>query len=185
MHRRRRAITFQCELRSRESKELLGQNLKLRRFLRDRGAGHNFQAQFEHANIVTNAARIGLIGAGASIVDQTGVNALANLATMESMDSFASGAGRASPPRIISRMEVGWSRGPGARSRFNGSFACVTNPANLDAGLFEVFGTDLGPTESQGNGLLAANGSFGDVNPAGDTLVDGQLTTYRIGRRRR
>ena len=64
---------------------------------------------------------------------------------------------------------------------FNGSFACVTNPANGDAGLFEVFGTDLGPTASQGNGLLAANGSFGDVNPAGDTLVDGQLTTVSNG----
>ena len=43
-HRRRRAITSECEVRSRESNELLGHNLELRRLLRDLGAGHNFQA---------------------------------------------------------------------------------------------------------------------------------------------
>ena len=49
--------------------------------------GTTSKLQFKHANIVTNAARIGLIGAGASIVDENGVNALANLTT-NGVDGF-------------------------------------------------------------------------------------------------
>src|SRR5262249_42570484 len=50
--------------------------------------------QFNGANIVTNAANITLTGASASIVDQTGANALANLATNAAGATFALGAQR-------------------------------------------------------------------------------------------
>ena len=143
--------------------------------------GTTSKLQFKHANIVTNNALIGIIGAGAAIVDQNGVNALANLTT-NGVDGFIRIGSGASFTTANNFTNGGYMVArPGGTYSFNGSFACVTNPANGDAGLFEVFGTDLGPTASQGNGLLAANGSFGDVNPAGDTLVDGQLTTVSNG----
>ena len=109
------------------------------------------------------------------------MNALANLTT-NGVDGFIRIGSGASFATANNFTNGGYMVArPGGTYTFNGSFACVTNPANGDAGLFEVFGTDLGPTASQGNGLLAANGSFGDVNPAGDTLVDGQLTTVSNG----
>jgi hypothetical protein len=143
--------------------------------------GTTSKLQFNRANIVTNNALIGIIGAGAAIVDQNGANALANLTT-NGVDGFIRIGSGASFTTANNFTNGGYMVArPGGTYTFNGSFACVTNPANPDAGLFEVFGTDLGPMESQGNGLLAANGSFGDVNPTGDTLVDGQLTTVSNG----
>ena len=143
--------------------------------------GTTSKLQFNRANIVTNNARIGIIGAGAAIVDQNGANALANLTT-NGVDGFIRIGSGASFTTANNFTNGGYMVArPGGTYTFNGSFACVTNPANADAGLFEVFGTDLGPTATRGNGLLAANGSFGDVNPAGDTLVDGQLTTVSNG----
>ena len=143
--------------------------------------GTTSKLQFNGANIVTNNARIGIIGAGAAIVDQNGVNALANLTT-NGVDGFIRIGSGASFTTANNFTNGGYMVArPGGTYTFNGSFACVTNPANPDAGLFEVFGTDLGPAASQGDGLLAANGSFGDVNAAGDTLVDGQLTTVSNG----
>src|SRR5215469_15316182 len=50
--------------------------------------------QFNGANIVTNAANITLTGTASSIVNQTGVNALANFATNASSGKFTINSGR-------------------------------------------------------------------------------------------
>src|SRR5579863_7149617 len=50
--------------------------------------------QFNGANIVTNAAKITLTGAGSKIIDQTSANALANFATNAATGSFTLAGGR-------------------------------------------------------------------------------------------
>ena len=101
---------------------------------------------------------------------------------MESMDSFASGAGRASPPRRSFHEWRLHGRAAGGHVHLQRQLRLRDQSGRHgDAELSKSSAPDLGPTASQGNGLLAANGSFGDVNPAGDTLVDGQLTTVSNG----
>ncbi len=128
-------------------------------------AGTNSAIQFNGANIVTNNGRIGLIGAGAAIVDQNGLSALRNLTT-NGVDGFIRMGSGASFTTTNNFTNAGiMSARPGGTYTFNGSFGSATDPANRDAGLIQIFGTDQGP--AQGNGLVAANGSFGNVNAAG------------------
>ena len=107
--------------------------------------GTTSKLQFNGANIVTNDARIGIIGAGAAILDENGVNALANLTT-NGVDGFIRIGSGASFTTANNFTNGGYMVArPGGMYTFNGSFACVTNPANPDAGLFEV----LAPTSGQ------------------------------------
>lgn len=70
--------------------------------------GTTSQLQFNGANIVTNSARIGLIGAGASIIDQNGNNALANLNRNTDTGFIRSAAATISPPRTTSKIRATW-----------------------------------------------------------------------------
>ncbi|MGI8820869.1 MAG: hypothetical protein ACR2ID_08400 [Chthoniobacterales bacterium] len=142
--------------------------------------GTTSQLQFNGANIVTNSARIGLIGAGASIIDQNGNNALANLTTNTDTGFIRFGSGYNFTTSNNFENQGYMVVRPGSTATFNGSFT-ATETGAPDSGLIEIFGTSSGPSFTQGNGAVAVNGSFTNVNAAGDTLTGGQYSMLSNG----
>ncbi len=142
--------------------------------------GTTSNLQFNGANIVTNSARIGLIGAGASIVDQNGANALANFTTNTYFIRFGSGYNFTTPNNFTNNgyMVVR----PGSTAIFNGSFVLVGDPLDDQTGLIEVFGTDdPSAGTATGDGRFVVNGNFPAYDATTNTLGPVRLWASAFG----
>lgn len=135
--------------------------------------------QFNGANIVTNSARLGIIGAGASIKDQLGNNALVNLTRNTNFIRFADGATFTTANNFINE---GWFVArPGSTATFNGSFTstiAAVDPGET-TGLVEIIATDSGGPGNSGNALCTLNSSL--ANFSGGTLSGGRFNILSNG----
>ena len=149
-----------------------GTTLNSGRYVVGAAPGTTSKLQFNGANIVTNSARIDLLGAGASIVDENGANALVNLTTISITGVLVIGSGYNFTTNNNFTTEGHLAVTPGSTATFNGSFVLVPGePQDARTGLIENFGTDDPSADTAtGDGRFVVNGNFSAYDSATNTL---------------